>query len=128
MSMKLGSQTGSVINHIQSRMTIGAPEPTVGLGVTLLHWTDRSPATIVAWDGKILTVQADNATRTDKNGMSESQDYTYTPNPAGALSYFKKDRKGAWREIVKNENGRWVFLDGDGLFIGDREKYRDFSF
>ena len=34
--MKLGSQTGSVINHLYSRAVIGQPKPKVGMGCTLL--------------------------------------------------------------------------------------------
>ena len=45
--MNIGSQTGSLINHLYSRMTINEPEPTVGMGVTMLGWTDREAGTIV---------------------------------------------------------------------------------
>ena len=34
--MKLGSQTGSVINHLLARGTIGQPEVKVGMGATIL--------------------------------------------------------------------------------------------
>lgn len=44
--MKLGSETNSVVNHIYSRAVIGQPEPQVGMGGTVLHWTDRDPVTI----------------------------------------------------------------------------------
>jgi hypothetical protein len=44
--MKLGSQTGSVINHLQSRAVIGQPEPKPGMGCTILKWSDRGAATI----------------------------------------------------------------------------------
>jgi primosomal protein N' len=47
MGMKLGAQTASLTNHLQSRATIGQPEPTVGMGATLLGWTDRYAGTIV---------------------------------------------------------------------------------
>jgi hypothetical protein len=126
--MKLGTETASVINHLQSRMVIGAPAPEVGMGATLLGWTDRN-ATVIAWDGKILTVQADLYTRTDKNGFSECQEYDYTPNPEGVISYFKQNKKGMWREVSKNaETGRWNETGGSGLIIGRREKYWDPSF
>lgn len=44
--MRLGSQTGSVVNHLHARGTIGQPAPVAGMGATILHWTDRSAATI----------------------------------------------------------------------------------
>lgn len=126
--MKLGTQTASLTNHIYSRMTIGEPVTEVGIGATILHWSDRTPATVIAWDGKILTVQEDDATRTDANGMSECQDYEYTANPHGIKSYFRKDRSGAWVEVRRNPNtGRWIKC-GHWLRIGERDKYYDFSF
>lgn len=127
--MELGTETGSVMNHLYSRMVKGEPEPTVGMGVTLLSWTDRHPATVTTWDGKILTVQEDHAKRIDANGMSESQDYEYTPNPKGGLSCFRKDKIGVWQKIAKNpDTGRWVKAGGKGLTLGRRDKYHDYSF
>ena len=128
--MKLGSETGSLVNHLDSRAVIGAPEPVIGMGATLLGWTDRYPGTVIGWDGKILTVQKDNAVRTDSNGMSESQEYEYTPNPQGSVSRFKLDKNGMWREVTTSTKGRTVFCEGggSGLMIGHREKYYDFSF
>ena len=40
--MNIGTQTSSLVNHLYSRMTIGEPEPTVGMGVTMLSWSDRN--------------------------------------------------------------------------------------
>ena len=127
--MKLGSETNSLTNHLLSRAVIGQPEPTVGMGATILCWTDRHPATIVAIVDGILTVQEDNHKRIDSNGMSESQDYEYTRNPTGATYYFRAGKDGKWQEVVKNENtGRWNRSASAGLRIGEREKYHDFSF
>lgn len=42
--MKLGTETGSVMNHLMS----GCPTPpVVNKGATMLHWTDRSPYDVV---------------------------------------------------------------------------------
>ena len=46
--MKLGTQTGSLTNHIYSRAVIGQPNPEIGMGATVLCWTDRHAATITA--------------------------------------------------------------------------------
>ncbi len=105
--MKLGTETVSVVNHLQSRMVIGEPVPEVGMGATILGWSDRHPATIVGWDGKVLTIQRDNAERIDKNGLSETQEYVYTPNLNGGKYHFKKDKRGMWKEVVLSEKGRW---------------------
>ena len=44
--MNLGTETGSVMNHLMSRMVRGEPAPRVGMGATLLSWTDRHAATV----------------------------------------------------------------------------------
>lgn len=128
--MKIGTETGSLVNHLYSRMTNGAPEPTVGMPATLLGWTDRHPGTVVAWDGKLLQIQEDDWQRTDRNGLSESQTYEYTPNPKGSIHLFKVDRSGEWRECYRNEAGRLILHKGCGygLILGRREAYRDPSF
>ena len=109
--MKLGTDTNSLTNYMLSG-TKGQPEPKVGMGATLLSWTDRYPATIVEVldGGKMIGVQEDEAIRTDSNGMSESQQYKFYPCPEQTVQYFKKDKKGAYREVRKNENGRYVFV------------------
>lgn len=127
--MKLGTQTGSLVNHLHSRSVKGQPEPEVGMGATILCYTDRRAATVVAWDGKILTVCEDHAKRVDGNGMSESQRYEFSPNPNGYESNFRKNKNGMWEEVVRNpETGRWNKTGGYGLLIGRRDHYRDFSF
>lgn len=128
--MKLGSQTGSVMNHLYSRMTVGEPELVVGMGVTFLSWTDRSPGTIVEVNMKKRYIVATDDTykRIDDNGMSECQEYEYTTNPDGYKRYFRKDKNNQWRAMHHNENGRLVYSGGNGLRVGEREKYHDYSF
>lgn len=131
--MRLGTQTGSLTNHLMARESL---KPTVGDGATILQWTDRDAATVIAVEevkgGWIVTVQEDNAKRTDTNGMSESQTYEYTPNPEGSKYSFRSVDSSQWRQVRKNEKGRWVYVgpkgEGYGLTIGTRKKYHDFSF
>jgi hypothetical protein len=97
------------------------PKPEIGMGVTFGCWTDRHAGTIVAISksGKQITVQGDTAIRTDKNGMSESQEYRYEQNPQAPKIVFKiTERKGrkAWR------SGSYT------AGIGHRRAYHDFSF
>lgn len=127
--MNLGTQTGSLVNHMYSRMTAGEPEPTVGMGVTMLSWTDRNAGTIVEVNMKkrYIAVTEDSTRRIDNNGMSESQEYEYTTVMDGHRDYYRKDKKGQWRRCYYNENNRLVFTTG-GLIIGRRESYYDFSF
>jgi hypothetical protein len=105
---------------LQNAMTANIPPatPKVGDGATLLHWTDRSPATVV-WvspSGKTIHLQEDDATRTDDNGMSECQNYTFTPNPAAVKLVARLTKKG------------WKVLKGAQVRIGNRSKYHDYSF
>lgn len=130
--MKLGTQTASLTNHVLSRAVVGQPEPKVGMGATLLAWTDRYPATIIevrtTKNCVYVTVQEDDATRTDKNGLSESQTYEFTPKPNGRKFTFRSGKNGMWQEMRKNDRGCRLICEGYGLRIGEREKYHDFSF
>lgn len=127
--MKLGTQTASLTNHLLARSVIGQPEPVVGMGATMLCWTDRHACTIVDVTGDRIKVQEDKATRTDNNGMSESQTYTYESDPKGAVHTFRKAKNGMWQQVRLNErSGRYVKTEGQGLRIGERDEYRDFSF
>jgi hypothetical protein len=129
--MKLGTQTGSLTNHILSRAVIGQPTPVVGMGATVLGWTDRHACTIVDVNAfcDTIIVQEDNFTRADDNGISENQTYTYERNPTGAVYVFKKDKHGKWYEVrVNPKTGRYNKTGGPGLRIGERAQYHDFSF
>lgn len=59
-------------------------EVKVGDGATICYYTDRKAATVIAKTAKTITVQEDTATRVDKNGMSDSQAYSYAANPNGS--------------------------------------------
>ena len=63
-------------------------------------------------------MQRDTAVRTDSKGLSDMQDYAYTPNPEGSISHFRLDKTGRWRELLTNDRGR----------LGVRDEYYDFSF
>ena len=118
--MKLGSETGSLINHVLSGSGGAPAKPEVGTAATILHWTDREPATVVRVSptGKTLWVQADKYTRVDQNGMSESQDYEYARNHTAPLQEFRLTPKRGWR----GKGG------SPALVLGRQERYHDFSF
>lgn len=106
---------GSLVNALS-----GTPKdvvPTVGMGATELCWSDRHAYTVIAVSptGKTVTVQADRATRTDKNGMSESQEYSFEPNPQGQVYHLRLTKKG------------WAYK-GIRFALGYRSEYHDFSF
>lgn len=114
---------GSVFNEMMARGE--QPVPSIGDGATMLRWTDRHAATVIAvsGDGQTVTVQRDAATRTDDNGMSESQTYRYEPDPRGETVVY-----------IRRPNGRYVQRDVSdkdhraALVVGVRAEYRDFSF
>lgn len=132
--MNLGTQTGSVINHLHSRAVIGQPEPVFGMGATVLLWTDRHAATITNVQtvrGKlIVTVQRDHATVVAGSGHDGSAEYSYAPNPRGSEDHFRREEDGRWQQVVINrQTGRWGKVkSGRGLRIGEREEYCDPSF
>jgi hypothetical protein len=146
--MKLGTETNSLTNHLYARATKGQPLPVVGMGATILMWTDREPATIIdVWhknarkadfgpdgapreitDGLRIKVQRDDWAVVSGSGHDGSAVYAYTPNPNGGTSIF--EWRGRWIEVRLNaETKRWIKADsGNGLSIGNRDKYWDPSF
>lgn len=99
-------------------MNTRSKAPEVGDGVTILHWSDRTAATIV-WvspTGKTVRLQEDNAKRTDTNGMSESQTYEFTRNTEATIQTARLTSKG------------WKITKGSRILIGHRSAYHDYSF
>lgn len=128
--MKLGTETGSLVNHLLAAGTLGQPTPEVGMGATLLSWTDRNPATItkVFAIGKALAVQVkqDDFKVVSGSMQDGSAEYEFSPNPTGYAWTFKFDGS-RWVQVVLNKStGRWKKVSGgDSLRIGDRAKYYD---
>jgi hypothetical protein len=117
-------------NNLMSNVMVNSrqPEPAVGMGATQCLYTDRHAGTITAIKknkvGKVtaFTFQQDTATRTDKNGMSDTQHYVYTPNVDGIT-----------RDVTLRKNGRWVDRGTDlngcpSYVIGERDEFHDYSF
>lgn len=94
--------------------------PSIGTAATVQVGSDRYPATVVGVtaSGKTVTIQYDSYTRTDKNGQSEAQEYTYSPNPNGNVSMVRVTRHG-WR--IGGQRGTLVVF-------GYRQAYQDPSF
>lgn len=115
-SLKLGVETGSLNNAIESA---NPAVPVLGGGATVLYWSDCHAGTVVhiSPSGKTVVVREDKATRIDKNGMSESQEYAYAPN-----------NKGEGREWIFRMTKRGWRAKGTGVSFGKRQKYHDFSF
>jgi hypothetical protein len=97
----------------------------VGTGCTYRVWTDTHACTVieVSANGKLVTVQEDKATRTDRNGLSESQDYTYERDLSGSIHKFSLRANGHWKLV-----GQSAKSPGGTLSFGGRRSYRDPSF
>jgi len=121
-----------MINDMISRQVIGQPTPVVGMGATFLVGSDRYAATIVEVIEKngtfIIGIQHDDAKVTNGAGGTGGEEYEFTPNTNGYISYFRAKIDQKWRGVEKSEKGRWVLRDCGGLAIGYRSHYRDPSF
>lgn len=107
-------ETASLFNALMSNPH--QPEPKVGDGATITRWTDRTAGTIIKITKCTIVVREDKAERTDKNGMSEVQEYAYTADPEGRVYTFRKTKRG------------WRCVEGHGLGIGYRKAYHDYTF
>ena len=115
-------RTNSLINNIYAHNPDATPE--VGMGATVCWSSDRHAATIVevSADGETLVVQRDIATRTDSNGMSDCQSYSYEPNPEAAVDTFTRRKNGKY--VRKDESTK----HGVVLMVGIRDNHFDYSF
>ncbi len=101
--------------------------PEIGMPATIIYWSDREPATIVAVAPKKVWIVIDESKRTDSNGISEDQTYEYASKP-------RFNHKGEDMAILYTlrQNGRYVRkgdnMKGNSIVIGRRRKYVDPSF
>jgi hypothetical protein len=87
---------------------------------TVCWITDRKAATVVAVSptGIKVTVREDKSMRTDKNGMSDSQIYSYERDPKGTEHVFHRQGDGTYRSANQ----------GKRLALGVRHTYYDYGF
>lgn len=129
--MKLGTHTNSLVNYMMANGTVSEIIPGE-TGATILSWTDRKAATVIETFKKgkydYIVVQLDDVKRIDNNGMSESQEYEYTPNPNNGTLTFRVTDK-AFLNVRKNEEtGRYALTGVYNLSVGTRQHYYDYSF
>ena len=119
--IKASNQTGAPVTHVLSSPLDA--RPVVGMSATILSGANRHAATIakVSMNEKFIWVQRDFALRTDTNGMSKNQEYTYTPDTAAFRDQFRFYKSG-WRRIAADPRGQ-----GECLVLGTRETYYDYS-
>lgn len=101
-------------------ITIKATNLNVGDGISLSPYTDWNAYTVIERretpKGFVLTVQEDEAIRTDNNGISDTQTYR-----------FKRNTNGITRTVKWNSKTNWFTADGDKVALG-RHCYYDYSF
>jgi hypothetical protein len=115
--IKLGKDTGSLINYLMAIPRQIHPE--IGMGATILMWSDRHACTIrwISESGKTIDVSRDIAHRVDDRGMSDNQDYTYETTDDTGRIQFRLQKDGTWRN-----------KQGECLSIGYRREHYDYSF
>jgi hypothetical protein len=128
--MKLGTQTGSLTNHIYSRMPGDVGHIYRGMGATVLCWSDRHAGTITQiktdkQNRTIIRVRQDHAKRVKGSVYNGDAEYEYAPNHLGSTYFFRRESNG-WTEVTFNrDTKRWKKLDGRGVRIGERLEYYD---
>jgi hypothetical protein len=102
---------GNLINRVIEDSA--SPAPAVGMGATILWWSDRTPATVtkVSPSGKTVTLTEDRIT-----GWENHYGTSFAPNPNGRVFVARKNRYGRWKTA------------GNGVTLGSRAAYRDPSF
>ena len=98
----------------------------VGDKATYVVHTDRHAGTITHVTAKSVTWQQDKATRTDGNGMSDSQSYEYAVDPEGTTRKFTR-RDGPYGKPVYKAVGQRTNSPGLCLVPGSSEHY-DFRY
>lgn len=127
-TMKLGTETGSLFNHLMSN---NEAAPVAGQGATVLHWSDRH-AYFVDWvseDGKECMIERVIAKRTDEGGMSDAQEWSYHRNPdPNRLRIMIRYRYGAWWTYSQDAEGKKHYINKLNIIFGVIREYYDFSF
>ena len=116
--MKLGTDTGSLINYCYGNTK--SIELVVGMGCTLLLYTDRHAYTIHKVEDKKLWASEDHSSLISGSVQSESQTYRYTNT--------NQDNESRWTLFTLRKDGRWHMgtkLSGNILAIGYRNEYYD---
>ena len=112
-------QSESFVNLMAAQSLQIAPE--AGMGCTILMWSDRHAATIIEVRGRKIAVQRDKAARSDDDGISECQSYTYKPDIDASVVLFSLRRNHQW--VREGDSMR-----GQTLLVGHRKEYHDYSF
>lgn len=93
----------------------------VGMGATYGIGSDRYPFTVVEVLSETrVVVQADRYKRIDKNGLSELQEYEYTPDPEACRTIVTRRKQGddyVWRKQGDGKGGGYFGFHGRHAYI-----------
>lgn len=124
--------TANVMSQVMHSAVIGAPDPKVGDGVTICHWTDRSVGTIVSVITPDHIVYTEDDTVADKSKGElpmGHQEWINTPRPEGMRVHALRHKNGKWYIARVGANGRYtVSVKSTPVAIGRRDYYHDWSF
>lgn len=131
--MKLGSETGSLINHFMSGMK--NPEEIIpGTLATILHWSDREPAEVIESfeKGAYRYVVLRNFSYKLISGscMDDTAEYEYSSNKEEGHKYLIRSKKNSdkWFYVGQSNTGRPVNSSEIKIRFGFADRYYDPSF
>jgi hypothetical protein len=108
---------GNLINRLMESST--QTTPVVGMGATLISYSDRAAATVIeVINQNLIKVQRDTSTRIDSLGMTDCQTYEYAPNPKGGVEVYRRNKHGKWVSKYSSQS----------LVLNRRDTYHDYSF
>jgi hypothetical protein len=129
--MNLSKPTNSLQSNIMHAAVNGAPAPTVGMGVTILMWTDRRVGTIVevVSDSEVIFTEDDTVADKTKDCPMGHQNWINTPKPDGFRQTAKKGKDGKWYIPHRTPTGRMsVNKSCQPVAVGFKHYYHDWSF
>jgi hypothetical protein len=107
---------GSLTNRLEENAKPKDPE--VGDGVTEYCYSDRHAYTVCkVISPKLIAITRDIATRIDRNGQSESQEYRYETSYEHEPILLRKNIHGHWKMIGDPQGSTYV--------VGLRDEYED---
>lgn len=108
------------------------PVPEAGMGITILHWTDRLVGTIVEVISPDCFTYREDTTTADgdvqKLGMGH-QSWKHTPRTEGPVGYCMRAKDGKWYIAHLTKTGkRSVNQKCTPILIGHREYFYHWEF
>ncbi|MGL5691048.1 MAG: hypothetical protein ACRDD8_09530 [Bacteroidales bacterium] len=123
-ALKLGTETGSLVNHLMSHVK---STPKVGEGATMLQWSDRTPYKVlgVSENGKEVKLCRMATKIISGSTQSEEQEYEYSEtNDIVTIVYRYKN----WYVKSYDFLNEKMSYNKINIVFGKMEKYNDPTF